>query len=185
MFSFRDRCPKTQAIIIAFFSIGAHLFFTYHPDSGVLMVRQLHSLSLVSYLHNTKRNKNFQNSIWPSKFQNKIQTLYWALQWPLGIWSLSRPPVSGSAMFPLTYMVTTMFCFLFFKHLKANPVSGPLNLVLLSWMLSTHLLAHHAHSPGLNSNATSSEEPSLTVLRDTALQPSSTLHHISYLFCLS
>lgn len=95
------------------------------------MVRQLHSLSLVSYLHNTKRKQNFQNSIWPSKFQNKIQTLYWALQWPLGIWSLSRPPVSGLCYVPLIYMVTTMFCFLFFKHLKANPVSDLWNLVLL------------------------------------------------------
>ena len=27
------------------------------------------------------------------------------------------------------------------QHLKANPISGPLNLLLLSWMLSTHLLA--------------------------------------------
>lgn len=76
-------------------------------------------------------------------------------------------------------------CFLFFKHLKANPVSGPLNLLLLSWMLSTHLLAYHAHSPGLSSNVTSSEEPSLSVLCDTALQPCPTLHHITSSLCLS
>ena len=150
------------------------------------MVRQLHSLSLVSYLHNTKSNKNFQNSIWPSKFQNKIQTLYWALQWPLGIWSLSRPPVSASAMFPLfIYMVTTTFCFLFFNILRLILFQ---DLWTCCYCLGCSLpifWLNNAHSLGLNSNVTSSEEPSLTVLCDIALQPSSTLHHITSLFCLS
>lgn len=56
------------------------------------------------------------------------------------------------------------FCFLFFKHFKANPFLRPLNLLFpLFGMHLTHLLAHRSHPSGLSSNITSSEQPFLRV----------------------
>lgn len=58
LFFFGDRHPKIQAIITSIFLHRSSSLFTYHPDSGVLMARQVHSLSL----HNTKRNKSFRKA---------------------------------------------------------------------------------------------------------------------------
>lgn len=130
LFSFGDRCPNMQAIITSIFLYGSSSLFPYHPDSGVLMVRQLHSLSLVSCLHNTKRNKGFRKAFGLVNFRIKYGPFVVLCKGPSGSSPCLRPWLCSLPLpLLLIYTIMATFCFLFFNHFAANPVSGPLSLL--------------------------------------------------------
>jgi hypothetical protein len=79
-----DRCPQIQAIITNIFLYRSSSVLAYHPDSGVLMVRQLLSLSLVSVLTQHNDKQRLQKRIWPSKCKRKYELFTVVYKGPLG-----------------------------------------------------------------------------------------------------